>query len=143
MKLSSNELNRIKLYAANLAYLSGFLTNQEVIFYTTIAGSAFHSNKFNKRGLSLCQTHHFVEMGYAKKRVQTVLSRLTRLKIIKPHYFIREGNEMVAYHKISDFDGENGMGRKRIKYTKYEILLLPGESDLIKKAKKKKKSKKI
>lgn len=142
MKLTPNEKDKIRAHAVNLAYLDGLITNQEMVFYLTIMLHAFYNIKYKKRGLSMLQVHQMEDWGYAKKRVQTLLGSLKRKGFVKAHYHVKTSDGLYITDDLSEFDGENGLGRKRIWYTKYEVLPVPKiEKRLIKEAKLKKKAK--
>jgi hypothetical protein len=136
VKLSIFEKQRINLFALHHAYRKGLITYQEFSFYLLLRECAF-PNKKGERGISMIQVHQIVkEFGYPKKRVEIILKSLEKKKMLKPHYYIKTKDGLTSYTDISVFDGENGLGRRRIKFTKWEVLLVPGESKLRKSAKK-------
>lgn len=139
MKLSIFEKQRINLFALHHAYRKGLITYQEFTFYMLMRECAFPDSKTGKRGISMIQVHQISkEFGYPKKRVQIILKSLEKKGMLRPHYYIETNDGMVSYTQLSLFDGENGMGRRRIKYTKWEVLMAPGEKELRKRAKQKK-----
>jgi hypothetical protein len=140
MKLSPNEKQGINTIEIAYAVAQGLITWQEMSFYIIIRDHAFPDKK-GRRGTSFIQVHQIAErLGdtYTKKRIKEILSRLIRAGFIRPHYFVRTKNGDESFNSIEDFDGPNGLGRKRIAYTKYEVLLAPTEKKARKEALKRK-----
>lgn len=139
MKLTSNEKEAINDEATLLLIVEGIITWKEKALYDSLRKHAFYSSKTKKRNLSAMQVHRYErEIGLNKKRILEVFKKLERLKMIKPYYFVQTKNGLEEHTNLKDFDGDYGIGRKNIKFTKYKVLMVPGEKELRKKAIKKK-----
>ena len=139
MKLTPIEKARINTAALHNAYRDNLITYQEFSFYILLRDSAYPNKEKGERGMSVAQVHTIVkDHGYPKKRVEIVLNSLERKGFIQSHYFVQTSEGVASYTDIKMFDGENGIGRKRIKYRKFSMPFIPGEKVLRKKAKQKK-----
>lgn len=144
MKLSQNEKAGINAIEIMNAKLDGSITLIESMFYIIIRDHAFPSKEKGERGISMMQVHQLEERlhyRYTKKRIRTILGSLVKAGLLQANYYVKTKEGHIPYTDIKDFDGENGLGRKRIAYTKYSVLQAPTEKkarkDLIKKRKKK------